>query len=419
MSIYEIVGGNPIEGSLNIQGSKNSVLPILAASILSDEKSIIKNYPHILDVENMIDILTALGCKIKKDDESIEIDPSNIKEYEINSLLASKLRSSIFLLGPMLSKIKIAKIAYPGGCDIGLRPIDIHIQGLMDLNIDVVEESGSIICSSKNAKAGDVTLDISSVGATENIMMASVFLKGETVIRNAAKEPEIVDLQNFLNKMGAKISGAGSGIIRIEGVDKLKGVEYEPIPDRIVLGTYMIATAMTRGRLEVSNYCLEHVQSLVSKLRKSSCQVYVKNGKMQIRCIGRPKSIDKIETMFYPGFPTDLQAQILSLQCISKGYSVIVENIFESRYKYVSELSKMGANITVKDRVAFVKGVEKLHQANLSATDLRGGAALVLAALVAEGKTTIKNIFHIDMGYEDMAKTLSSLGINIYRIENE
>lgn len=419
MGRLEIDGGKRLEGCYKVQASKNSILPMLAACIMTEKKVVFLDYPKILDVYNMLEILKNLGCKIKIDNESIEVDPSNVSKKVVTSKLSSKLRSSIFLLGPLLSRLKEAKIAYPGGCDIGLRPIDIHLQGLSDLNVSIEEDGDYIYCNAMNAKSGDVNLDIPSVGATENMIMASVFLKGKTVIHNAAKEPEIVDLQNFLNKMGARVYGAGSSDIYVEGVEQLSSIEYIPIPDRIVLGTYMIATAMTNGRLEVSNYSLEHVSNLVSKLRKSSCKVYVKNGKMHIRCDERPKSIEKIETMYYPGFPTDLQAQMISLQSISKGYSVMVENIFESRYKYISQLIKMGANITVKDRVAFIKGVEKLHQSNTCATDLRGGAALVLAALSAEGKSVVDNIFHIDRGYEDMAKVLSNLGIRISRIDNE
>ncbi len=416
MKEYIINGGRMLEGTVDIRGAKNSILPLLAGCILTDEIIVLHDCPYISDVDSMIKILEGLGCKIIRNDRDLIVDSSGVCNSQIPSSLAKELRSSIFLLGSLLSRLKKAKVAYPGGCDIGLRPIDIHIAGLKELNIDIQEQGGFIICNSQNARCADVVLDLPSVGATENLMMSSVFIKGKTVIRNCAKEPEIVDLQKFLNAMGAKIKGAGSSVIVVEGVDKLHGVEYTPIPDRIVAGTYLIATAMCGGNVELRNVNSEHISSLISKLSKTTCKIYVKNDRIIVKSKGRQKSLDCIETMYYPGFPTDLQSQIMAMQTVSRGTSVIVENIFETRFKTASELKKLGADITIKGRVAVVKGVKELTGSEVVATDLRGGASLVLAGLVAYGETVVKDIHHIDRGYEDMSLDLSALGANIRRV---
>ncbi len=416
MKEYIINGGRMLEGAVDIRGAKNSILPLLAGCILTDEIIVLHDCPYISDVDSMIKILEGLGCKIIRNDRDLIVDSSGVCNSQIPSSLAKELRSSIFLLGSLLSRLKKAKVAYPGGCDIGLRPIDIHIAGLKELNIDIQEQGGFIICNSQNARCADVVLDLPSVGATENLMMSSVFIKGKTVIRNCAKEPEIVDLQKFLNAMGAKIKGAGSSVIVVEGVDKLHGVEYTPIPDRIVAGTYLIATAMCGGNVELRNVNSEHISSLISKLSKTTCKIYVKNDRIIVKSKGRQKSLDCIETMYYPGFPTDLQSQIMAMQTVSRGTSVIVENIFETRFKTASELKKLGADITIKGRVAVVKGVKELTGSEVVATDLRGGASLVLAGLVANGETVVKDIHHIDRGYEDMSLDLSALGANIRRV---
>ena len=416
MKEYIINGGRMLEGTVDIRGAKNSILPLLAGCILTDEIIVLHDCPYISDVDSMIKILEGLGCKIIRNDRDLIVDSSGVYNSQIPSSLAKELRSSIFLLGSLLSRLKKAKVAYPGGCDIGLRPIDIHIAGLKELNIDIQEQGGFIICNSQNARCADVVLDLPSVGATENLMMSSVFIKGKTVIRNCAKEPEIVDLQKFLNAMGAKIKGAGSSVIVVEGVDKLHGVEYTPIPDRIVAGTYLIATAMCGGNVELRNVNSEHISSLISKLSKTTCKIYVKNDRIIVKSKGRQKSLDCIETMYYPGFPTDLQSQIMAMQTVSRGTSVIVENIFETLFKTASELKKLGADITIKGRVAVVKGVKELTGSEVVATDLRGGASLVLAGLVANGETVVKDIHHIDRGYEDMSLDLSALGANIRRV---
>ena len=415
MKEYIIDGGLPLDGQVNICAAKNSVLPLMAASILTDEIIVLHDCPDISDVESMIKILEGLGSKIIKNGRDLVIDNSAVNNMQIPGSLAKELRSSVFLLGSLLSRLKQAKVAYPGGCDIGLRPIDIHIAGLRELGIDIQEQGGYIICNSQNASSADIVLDLPSVGATENLMMSAVFLKGKTVIRNCAKEPEISDLQRFLNTMGAKVRGAGSSVIVVEGVDKLHGTEYTPIPDRIVAGTYLIATAMCGGNVELINVNAEHISSLISKLSKTTCKIYIKNDRILIKSRGRQKSLDCIETMYYPGFPTDLQSQMMAMQSISKGTSVIVENIFETRFKTAGELKKLGADITIKGRVAVVRGVKELIGGEVVATDLRGGASLVLAGLAAKGQTIVRDIHHIDRGYEDMSRIFASLGANIRR----
>lgn len=415
MKEYIIDGGLPLDGQVNICAAKNSVLPLMAASILTDEIIVLHDCPDISDVDSMIKILEGLGSKIIKNGRDLVIDNSAVNNMQIPGSLAKELRSSVFLLGSLLSRLKQAKVAYPGGCDIGLRPIDIHIAGLRELGIDIQEQGGYIICNSQNASSADIVLDLPSVGATENLMMSAVFLKGKTVIRNCAKEPEISDLQRFLNTMGAKVRGAGSSVIVVEGVDKLHGTEYTPIPDRIVAGTYLIATAMCGGNVELINVNAEHISSLISKLSKTTCKIYIKNDRILIKSRGRQKSLDCIETMYYPGFPTDLQSQMMAMQSISKGTSVIVENIFETRFKTAGELKKLGADITIKGRVAVVRGVKELVGGEVVATDLRGGASLVLAGLAAKGQTIVRDIHHIDRGYEDMSRILASLGANIRR----
>lgn len=416
MSKYIIRGGESLCGELTIKGAKNSVLTLLAACVLVDGTVTLHDCPHIADVNAMCAILEKLGCRIKRDGDDVTVDGSGISSGKIPSGLASELRSSVFLLGPLLSRLKKAKVAYPGGCDIGLRPIDIHLTGLRELGVRIVEKHGYIDCDSSRAKASEVMLDLPSVGATENLMMTCVFLDGTSVIRNCAKEPEIVDLQNFLNAMGAKVSGAGTGVIRVNGVKRLFGVEYTPIPDRIVAGTYLIGAAMCGGELTLNNVNPEHISSLIAKLPKSTCKITCARDKINIICKGRCESIPKVETTYYPGFPTDLQTQILTLQTVSDGTSVIVENIFETRFKTVPQLLKMGADVTVNGRTAVVRGVPCLTGAEVCATDLRGGASLVLAGMCAQGETVVDNVFHIDRGYENLAEILPSLGVKIKRI---
>ena len=418
MEEYVINWNGKLNGKLKIKGAKNAILPIMAASILCEDRVYLDNCPNITDIHSMLDILNSLGCKTYFNFGILMIDSKNIQSYEIKNDLACKLRSSIFMLGPLLSRLKCAKIAHPGGCNIGLRPIDVHLKALRGLGVKVIENRDDIYCSSKNSKASKIVLDIPSVGATENIIMASVFVKGTTVIENCAMEPEVEDLQNFLVMMGAKITGIGKSVVTIEGVNKLHGVTYLPIPDRIVLGTFMIMTSMIGGEVEFENVNISHLQSLISKIDKSSCKLLSYNDRLFMKSLDRPKSIKRIETMYYPGFPTDLQAQILALQTISKGKSIISENIFETRFKSAKELLKMGAKIDINDKFAIIDGVDNLYPAKVKATDLRGGAALVLASMTIEGQSVVSDIYHIDRGYEDLS-LLNSIGANIKRVQNE
>lgn len=416
MEKFYICGGKKLNGELEISTSKNAVLPILAGCVLCDGVITLHKFPKYEDTKNMLEILEHLGASVVFQDDSVIIDCTNINESTIPIELANKIRSSIFSLGSILSRQKKAKVAYPGGCNIGARPIDLHIKGLKCLGVNIVERHGYIYCNGENMKAGTISLDFPSVGATENIMLASVFLKGRTKIINCAKEPEIVDLANFLNKMGAKVFGAGTSTIIIEGVERLHGVEYTPIGDRIIAGTYVIATCMCGGKVTLNNVNSEHIYALLNKLENSTCKVHSHSDKITISALGKPKCISKIETRPFPGFATDLQPQIVAMLSIANGTSVVVENLFESRFRHISELKKLGADIITKENTAIIKGVSKLYGAELNVYDLRGGAGAVLAGLVSEGYTTISDIYHIDRGYYEMEKDLQKLGAEIERI---
>jgi len=416
MDKFMIEGGRSLFGKVQIQGAKNAVLPLLAASVLTDEQVKIRGVPAITDVENMLKILSELGCKIKRTKDCATIDSKNAVSHEIPARLTKELRSSVFMLGSVLSRFKKAKISYPGGCDIGLRPIDLHLSGLKRLGVEIVEENGYITCEVKNLVGADILLDFPSVGATENIILAAVKAKGITVIRNAAKEPEIVDLQNFLNAMGAKVAGAGSPTIVVQGVKKLHGVEYAPIGDRIEAGTFLIAAAVCGGEIEVEGISSENIVALLHKLRENGCKIHIKNDKIYLKSSGELKAVDLVETTPFPGFPTDLQAQYSTLCCTAKGTTLVVENLFETRFKFAAELKRMGADISVRDRTAFIRGVKKLHGACVTAGDLRGGAALVIAALGAEGVSSVYDLSYVDRGYSDFEYKLKALGASIKRI---
>ena len=391
-------------------------MPLLAASILTDEPVKIRGVPMINDVESMLHILSEVGCKIERKKGCAIIDSSNAVSHEIPTRLTKELRSSVFMLGPLLSRFHRAKISYPGGCDIGLRPIDLHLSGLKRLGVKIVEKDGYIHCETEKLIGAEILLDFPSVGATENIMLAAVKAEGITVIRNAAKEPEIVDLQRFLNAMGAKVYGAGGGTIAIEGVKRLRSVDFVPIGDRIEAGTYLIATASCGGEIETKGVPPENIAALLHKLRENGCKIYTKNDKIVLQSDGRLKSVNLVETMPFPGFPTDMQAQYSALCCTAKGSTLVVENLFETRYRYAAELKRMGADITVRGRSALIRGVEKLHGAAVTASDLRGGAALVVAALKAEGQSAVLDLSHIDRGYADLEYKLKRLGAKIKRV---
>lgn len=418
MDKFLICGGNKLKGTVEVPCAKNSYLAILAGCVLSSGIVCLHNCPKFDDIDKMLDMLSSLGCKIeKKSDRTIIIDCRDINNYIIPTNLAKKIRSSIFLLGPMLGRLKKAVITYPGGCDIGSRPIDLHLKGLKSLNAKISERFGLIEAEAGTLVGESVHLDYPSVGATENIMMAGVLAKGTTKIFNSAKEPEIVDLQNFINKMGGKISGAGTDTITIEGVKKLGSVEYTPITDRIIAGTYLLAGATCGGDIMLKNVDYEHIYSLITKLKNSNLTLLIKNDTIRLVSDKRLKSFGSIETLPYPGFPTDLQAQALVTQTISDGTCIITENLFETRFKHVPELVKMGANVVTRDRMAIVTGVQKLYGADLNCFDLRGGAALTIAGMVAEGKTIINDVHNIDRGYEALEEVFASLGADIKRIK--
>ena len=412
MKKYVVEGGKKLEGITYVSGSKNASLPIIAATILNGGINKLYNVPNIHDTQMMFKILETLGCKIKKNNGKIIIDSRNITNYEIPEHLMSQMRSSVIIAGALLSRKKKVVFTYPGGCDIGSRPIDLHIKSFEKLGVNVKEEFGDIRCEANEIFGTDIHLDFPSVGATENIMLASVLAKGTTIINNAAMEPEIIDLQNALNSMGAKISGAGTNNIIIKGVEKLKDLSYNIIPDRIEAGTLLCSAAITGGYIKLQKVIPEHIKTLLNKLKEMGCTIEVDKNEIILKAPKKLKAVD-IKTLPYPGFPTDLQSIVGVTLTVAKGTSVIVENIFENRYRYLTELTKMGAKTTIEGRTAVIKGVRRLSKANVRATDLRGGAALVLAALNAKGRTYIENIEYILRGYENFDRKLRSLGANI------
>ena len=415
MDKYIIEGGVRLFGEAEIQSAKNAVLPLLAAAVLTDGQVKIHKCPRIADALNMVAILGELGCKTRFEGDTLCIDSADAANHEIPAALAKELRSSVFLLGSVISRFGRARIAYPGGCDIGLRPVDLHLNGLRRLGVAVSEDGGYIDCSCARLRGTEVLLDFPSVGATENLILAAAKAEGTTVIRNAAKEPEIADLQNFINRMGGKISGAGTAVITVEGVKKLHGAEYTPVSDRIEAGTFLIACAMCGGSIALKNADPVNIASLLHKLSEISCKIHAENDKIYIEC-SRRLSPKIVETSPYPGFPTDLQAQMTALACICEGATVIVENLFETRFKHVPELIRMGADITVRGRSALVRGVPRLHGADVFASDLRGGAALTLAALSAEGRSSVTDLRFIDRGYSAFEYKLRALGARIRRV---
>lgn len=416
MEKFIINGGKNLVGSVCVPRSKNSILPILASCVLCREEVTLHDCPHFLDIDNMLKLLSILGAKIEKKHKNIHIDCKNISNCTLPDDLSKQIRSSIFLLGPLITRFGCAKVSYPGGCEIGSRPIDLHLKGLKALGAKIDEKYGKIDCCAHKLVGADIHLDYPSVGATENIMMAGVLSAGTTRIFNSAKEPEIVDLQNFINSMGGKIMGAGTDTIVIEGVKKLHSTEYTPIPDRIIAGTYLLAGAMCGGDILIKNVDYAHIYSLLTKFKDAGFDLSIKDDNIRLRAGKEKKSFGKIDTMPYPGFPTDLQAQTLALQCVSDGVCVVTENLFETRFKHVPELIKMGANIITKDRTAIVTGVTDLYGAEVTATDLRAGSALVMAGMYAHGQTIISNIHNIDRGYESIEKVFNLLGADIKRI---
>lgn len=417
MSKYIIQGGNKIEGTLDIRGAKNAILPIMAATILNENKSIIHNVPSIADVFIMIKILESIGCKVEYSEDTLIIESSSINFNKIDEEYVRKMRSSIIIMGAMIGRLNHIEISHPGGCAIGARPIDLHLKALESLGVIIEEDDGIIRCYREYLKGNDIRFEKTSVGATENAMLAAVKSKGITRIYNAAKEPEIEDLQNFLNAMGAKVKGAGTNCIEIEGVEKLGEVEYSVIPDRIAIGTYMVASAITGGRLEVKKAIKPHMEPISNILRMAGCEIeYTKDG-LNLLPPKIIKSIDLIKTLPHPGFPTDMQSQIMALMTLSDGISVFFETIFENRFMHCKELMNMGADIRIiTDKICEVRGVDNIYGAKVKSTDLRGGASLVLAALAAKGESEISDIYHIERGYENIENILRNLGADIRKI---
>lgn len=414
MDVFRIMGGKRLSGRVRLSGAKNAVLPILAAALLTDEPVVLKDCPRLKDVSNMLSILQTLGCTYQRREDEILVDASGAQGWEMPGELSKQLRSSIFMMGSILGRFRRATVTYPGGCEIGLRPIDLHLSGLRALGVRISEAHGMIYCDGSDMRGGEVQLDFPSVGATENVMMAAVLSKGQTVIHNAAREPEIEDLQNFINAMGGKVRGAGSSTIFIEGVSALHGAVYSPLPDRIVAGTLMAAAAATGGELELDNVHMGDLAAVSDKMRQAGCEIETRDNTLTLRAprILRPV---RISTQPFPGFPTDMQAQMMAMACLAQGTSVIVENVFENRFAQASQLRRMGADILIHDRTAVIHG-GRLTGASVASRDLRGGAALVIAALAAEGVSEVSNVEFIDRGYDALECTLSALGAQIQRL---
>lgn len=410
-----IEGKNRLEGEIYLHGAKNAVLPILAATVLNGAKNIIHNCPDLKDVRASINILRHLGCDVGMEDSTLVVDSSALKSYEISEKLMHEMRSSVIFLGAVLARFGKVVAAMPGGCELGPRPIDLHLSAFKQLGVDIKEEHGYINCSCQKIVPATIHLDFPSVGATENIMLLAALAQGTTVITNAAKEPEIEDLQKYLNAMGARISGAGTSVIQIEGVKKLYDVEHSVIPDRIAAATFLSCSAAAGGTIELKNVVPEHLEAYLSTAEQYGAKIYATKQRIVHVAPKRLNAVKIVRTQPYPGFPTDAQSPLMAALTIADATSIFVENIFESRFKHVFELCRMGADITVDGRMAVVRGVEELSGANVCAMDLRGGAALVVAALAANGRTTISDIYHIDRGYENIEKTLQSVGAKITR----
>ncbi|MEE8185382.1 MAG: UDP-N-acetylglucosamine 1-carboxyvinyltransferase [Thermodesulfobacteriota bacterium] len=410
-----IEGGNRLIGEIAISGAKNSALPLMAAALLNDGCSTITNIPNLKDIDTFKRLLEHLGCHIDDSNRSVKINVSDIKTPEAPYELVKTMRASVLILGPLVTHFKRARVSLPGGCAIGARPINLHLMGLERMGAKIKIEHGYVEVSAERLKGADIYFDVPTVTGTENLMMAACLADGITVIENAAKEPEVLELATALNKMGGCISGAGTEKIRIEGVRKLKPIEYAVMPDRIEAGTYMIASAATRGNLLLKNCPIDLLEALSIKLKEVGAEIIIERNNTRVIGNNPTRSVD-IKTSPYPGFPTDLQAQMMSMMCISSGLSVFTETIFENRFMHVSELKRMGANIQVDGRTAIVKGMPFLSGAPVMATDLRASASLLIAALVGEGETEISRVYHLDRGYESIEEKLAGVGAKIKRV---
>ena len=412
-----VTGGYPLTGCCRIGGAKNAVLPILAACVLTKRSVRLLNCPRLTDVDNMARILKTLGCTVRHEGDIMDVCAKDAAGFELPEHLSKELRSSIFLLGPVLGRFQQAVVTHPGGCEIGNRPIDLHLNGLSALGVKIIEEGGRIRCDGSRLVGADIHLDYPSVGATENVMMAAVAAEGETHIRNAAREPEILDLQRFLCAAGFHVRGAGSSTIVIRGGCTPRDVVHTVMPDRIVAGTLLTAAAITGGEVTAENVVAEHMTGTLNKLCEAGCRIRMTDHAVTLSGGERPREIQRIETLPHPGFPTDMQAQLFALCSVADGTSVIVENVFENRFKHAQELARMGAVSTIKGNTAVIRGVAGLTGADVTAHDLRGGAALVLAGLAADGMTRVSMSERIDRGYERLEETLGALGAKITREE--
>ncbi len=414
-----ITGGATLDGEIRISGAKNAALPILAATLLAEGPMTVGNVPHLQDVTTTMELLGAMGIRIVIDEKlAIETDVSTIKQFSAPYELVKTMRASILVLGPLLAHFGEAEVSLPGGCAIGSRPVNLHIEGLQAMGADIVVENGFIKAKAKRLKGAKLVLDIVTVTGTENLMMAATLAEGTTVLENAAREPEVVDLANCLIQMGAKITGAGTSTITIEGVEKLNGIRYNVVADRIEAGTYLVAAAITGGRIKIKDIQSDILDAVISKLRDTGADIETGEDWISLDMHGkRPKAVD-IHTSPYPAFPTDMQAQFTALNAVAEGSSTITETVFENRFMHVQELERMGADIRLEGNTAIISGVEKLTAAPVMATDLRASASLVLAGLVAEGDTEVNRIYHIDRGYERIEEKLLQLGATIRRVPN-
>lgn len=419
MNQYVMKGGNPLVGEVVISGAKNAALGILAASIMTDEDVLIDNLPDVSDINVLLEAIEEIGANVKRiDRHTVLINGATIRDISVDDEYIRKIRASYYFLGALLGKYKSAQVPLPGGCNIGSRPIDQHLKGFSALGADVKIERGAVIVHAIDLVANHIYLDVVSVGATINIMMAASMAEGQTIIENAAKEPHIVDVANFLNSMGANIKGAGTDIIRIKGVNRLHGTQYSIIPDQIEAGTFMCAAAITRGDVTVKNVIPKHLEAISAKLTEMGCEVVEFDD--AVRVLGKPmQRHTNIKTLPYPGFPTDMQPQMTVTLALAAGTSMVTESIFENRFKYVDELARMGSKIQVEGNVAVIDGVSKLTGARVKAPDLRAGAALVIAGLAADGYTVVDDIEYIQRGYEDFEEKLHALGAVIERVEDE
>ncbi len=419
MEQYAIKGGNPLVGEVEIGGAKNAALPIIAAALMSEETVHIDNLPDVRDTNVLLEAMQSIGVMIKREDRHrVTIYPSRINNLVVDGEGVRRIRASYYFIGALLARYKKAEVALPGGCDIGCRAIDQHIKGFRALGADVNIEYGLIKAEAERLKGSHIYMDVVSVGATINIMMVAALAEGQTIIENAAKEPHVVDLANFLNSMGANIKGAGTDVIRIKGVSRLHGTDYAIIPDQIEAGTFMFAAAVTKGDVTVKNVIPKHLESITAKLLEIGCEIEESDDAVRV-VAAKPLRHTQVKTLPYPGFPTDMQPQITVALALSRGTSIVTESIFENRFKYVDELTRMGANIKVEGNTAIVDGVSKYTGAKISAPDLRAGAALVLAALAADGYSVVEDIHYIQRGYEDFHLKLQSLGAQIDKVDSE